>query len=65
MNRTTILLLALLLLLLAYPAASLGTEGGTPWLTGAALALLALGGVIPPLLRFTARDDQDEQKEDA
>lgn len=67
MNRSTVLLIALLLLLLAYPLASFGTEGDTAWLVWATLGLLALGGLIPPLLRFTGQDEDenDHNQEDA
>jgi hypothetical protein len=56
-NSTTLLLISLILMLLAYPLASFGTEGGAAWLSWTALALLAVGGLIPAVLRFTRKEE--------
>jgi hypothetical protein len=52
MRRTTILSIAFLLLLAAFPLISIGTTSGQDYLWGLGLALLLFGAAIPPITRF-------------
>jgi hypothetical protein len=56
MNKVTLLGLALVLMLVALPLLSWGTEDGRRWLWWLGLAILAAGGLIPPVARFAGRD---------
>lgn len=53
-NRLTALSISLVLLLTAFPLISIGTTTGPAVLWWLGLAALVLGGVIPPLKRFTS-----------
>jgi hypothetical protein len=53
MNTSTKLLgAALLLMLLAFPLTSLGTDRDLSWLWWTGLVVLAIGAAIPPIVRF-------------
>ncbi len=57
---------SLLLMLAALPLVAVGTAIETAPLWWAGLALLAIGAAIPPLTRFGAKDDdEDEAKRDS
>ncbi|AFZ66555.1 hypothetical protein [Deinococcus peraridilitoris] len=64
MTKNTVMLVALLLMLAAYPLASYGTSGNSPALVWATLGLLTLGGLIPPVLRFLGKEDDSQQNTD-
>ena len=55
MTRLAALSISLVLLLVAFPLISIGTTTGPPVLWWLGLVALALGGLIPPLRRFTSR----------
>ena len=55
-TRFATLSISLVLLLIAFPLISMGTTTGPDVLWWLGLAALALGGVLPPLRRFTSRN---------
>ncbi len=62
MQRTTILSIAFVLLLIALPLISIGATSGPDWMWQLGLALLLIGLLIPPALRLrkTVIDPQDD-----
>lgn len=63
MSRPIFLGLAFVLLLAAYPLTVLGGMRDGDALLWAGLAALAVGGLIPPLLHFAARDAEGETED--
>ena len=55
-TSTKLLGLALVLMLLAFPLTSVGTDRDVTWLWWAGVAVLVLGALIPPGLRFVDTD---------
>lgn len=55
MTRLATLSISLVLLLAAFPLISHGATSGPPALWWLGLAALAIGGLLPPLRRFTIR----------
>lgn len=60
LDKTTVLLATFLVLLAPYPLTSLGTTGGPAVLWQLGLALLVVGGVVPPLTRYLFGEDGDD-----
>ncbi|MBC7292196.1 MAG: hypothetical protein H5T83_12790 [Actinotalea sp.] len=60
MNTMVLQGAALVLMLLALPLASFGTTSGATWANVAAIGVLTVGGLIPPVLRYLG-DDEDEE----
>lgn len=50
----------LMLMLLALPVTSAGTTTNATWLNMLGLAAIAVGGMVPPVLRFAASDESDD-----
>jgi len=63
MNKLVLQGIALLLILLALPLASLGTLGDVMWLIVGSLILTAIGGLTPPVLKFVGNDDDDKESQ--
>lgn len=74
-TSTKLLGLALVLMLLAFPLTSFGTDRDVTWLWWAGVVVLVLGALIPPGLRFVdadadgdadgkGHDDRTAQEED-
>lgn len=72
-TSTKLLGLALVLMLLAFPLTSVGTDRDVTWLWWAGVVVLVLGALIPPGLRFVdadgnadgnGDDDRTAQEED-
>jgi hypothetical protein len=60
MDRDTILLIvALVLMLAAYPLTALGTDQGNVAVWVAGLIVVAAGALIPPVTRYLTSDDDD------
>jgi hypothetical protein len=62
MSQLTLLIISFILFLISYPLISIGTTGDTDAVWYIGLAALALAGIIPPVSRFVA-DDNDEVEE--
>lgn len=60
MTKNRALGAALVLLLIAFPLISLGTTRAQPVLWWAGLALLVLGGLIPPVTRYVLENGEEE-----
>jgi hypothetical protein len=67
MTRLTLLTTALVLLLLAFPLVSIGTVQNIEALWWLGLLALLVGGILPPLARFThpVSEDNNEAAEEA
>lgn len=63
-DETTVLLVTFVILLVPYPLISVGTTGGSPALWWFGIALLVLGGLVPPISRY-AFGESEENEEDA
>jgi hypothetical protein len=64
MTKMWVLGLALILLLVPFALISIGTTRGVPTLWWVGLALLVVGGLIPPATRFLFPEDQQEDDDD-
>lgn len=64
MNTMVLQGAALVLMLLALPLASLGTTSDATWANVAAIGVLTVGGLIPPVLRYLGDDEDDEPDAD-
>jgi hypothetical protein len=64
MSKLTLLIISFFLFIISYPLISIGTTGDSEavWIIG--LAALALAGLIPPVSRFVADDDNDEEEKE-
>lgn len=57
MGRLSTLSVSLVLLLIAFPLISIGTTSGPPMLWWIGLGALAVGGILPPLRRFSTQSE--------
>ncbi len=57
MSRSIARNLSLLLMLAAFPLISIGTTNGRPIIWWLGLASLALGALIPPVMRFVPQEE--------
>jgi hypothetical protein len=64
MTRLTLLSIALILLLIAFPLVSIGTVQNMEAVWWLGLLALVAGGVIPPVTRFTHEVTEDEEEEE-
>jgi hypothetical protein len=64
MTRLTLLSIALILLLIAFPLVSIGTVQNMEAVWWLGLLALVAGGVIPPVTRFTHEVADDEEEEE-
>ncbi|HHX64864.1 MAG TPA: hypothetical protein GX702_08265 [Chloroflexi bacterium] len=62
MTKLTALSIALVLLLISFPLTSLGTAGDTAWLWWLGLILLTIGGLIPPVTRYTIPTEENGEE---
>ena len=60
MNKMLVQGIAFILLLLSLPLASIGTTTETTFVSILALALIAVGGIVPPILRFVGNDEGED-----
>jgi hypothetical protein len=65
MNPILIQGAALVLMLLALPLASVGTTQDATWAQVAAVVVVAVGGLVPPALRYLGDDDEPADDEPA
>lgn len=63
MSKTAALGIAFVLLLVAFPLISIGTWQGIAALWWLGLALLLIGGLLPPISRYAFGDDDEEGHE--
>lgn len=64
-DETTVLLVTFVVLLLPFPLTSIGTVDGPAILWQLGLALLIVGGVVPPLTRYVFSEDEEDEAEDS
>jgi hypothetical protein len=64
MTRLTLLSIALILLLIAFPLVSIGTVQNMEAVWWLGMLALVAGGVIPPVARFTHEVSEGEVKDD-
>lgn len=60
MSKLMVLGVALLIMLIPFFLISFGTTGNIPGLWWTGLILLGIGGVIPPITRYTYKDNNNE-----
>lgn len=61
MSRFAARNLSLVLMLAAFPLISIGTTGGRPVLWWIGLASLAVGALIPPVMRYLPEEKKDKE----
>ena len=64
MSRSVARNLSLLLMLAAFPLVSVGTTGDRPIVWWLGLASLALGALIPPVMRFVPQEETKGTKKE-
>ena len=63
MSRIAARNISLVLMLAAFPLISIGTTGGRSIVWWLGLASLALGALIPPVMRFVPEKETEEKKD--
>lgn len=63
-DETTVLLVTFVVLLVPFPLISYGTTEGVESLWWLGIALLIVGGIIPPISRYAFGDEEDDAEDE-